>query len=80
MTPPVFKDRVTPPATGPTATVKQSVANNSATLKYLESSPIQVRGPSTGRLYVFSGAQPLQSVDWRDVEALLRTRFFQKAH
>ena len=48
-------------------------------LRYLENSPILVRGP-TGRQYEFSGARPSQSVDARDAEALLRTRFFRRAN
>jgi hypothetical protein len=46
-------------------------------LRYLENSPILVRGP-TGRQYMFSGANPNQSVDPRDAKALLRTRFFRQ--
>jgi hypothetical protein len=50
---------------------------HSVTLRYLEISPILVRG-QTGRPYTFSGANPNQSVDPRDAEALLRTRFFRQ--
>jgi hypothetical protein len=49
------------------------------TLRYVEQSPVLVRGPATGRNYEFSGADPVQNVDARDGEALLRTRFFRKA-
>jgi hypothetical protein len=37
-----------------------------------------VRGPATARPYEFSGASPIQPVDPRDVEALVRTRFFRR--
>jgi hypothetical protein len=47
-------------------------------LRHLESSPILVRGPVTGRQCGFSAAQPVQPVDPRDAEALLRTRFFRR--
>lgn len=47
-------------------------------LHYLESSPILAIGMITGRQYEFSGAHPDQSVDARDAEALLRTRFFRR--
>ncbi len=47
-------------------------------LRYLQSRPILVRGPSTGRHYTFSGAQPLQAVHPRDVDALVRTGLFAK--
>ncbi len=50
------------------------------TLQYLENSPILVRGPVTGRLYEFSNAQPVQSVDLRDAETLLRTGFFRRTY
>lgn len=51
---------------------------DSVTLRYLESSPILVLGPATGRQYEFSGAHPFQSVDARDAEPLLRTLFFRR--
>jgi hypothetical protein len=47
-------------------------------LRYLERSSIRVRGPATGREYSFSAADPVQAVDTRDADALLRTRFFRK--
>ena len=53
-------------------------ADEGMALRYLQSPPILVRGPSTGRHYSFSGAQPLQPVHARDVDALLRTGLFAK--
>ena len=47
-------------------------------LKYLERSPIMVRGSTTGRHYQFSGSSPVQVVDGRDAAALLRTGFFRR--
>lgn len=47
-------------------------------LRYLESSPILVRGPATGRQYRFSKDQPVQPTDPRDAEVLVRTRFFRR--
>ena len=47
-------------------------------LHYLESSPIRVKGTVTNRFYEFSGTNPDQSVDARDAEALLHTRFFRR--
>lgn len=47
-------------------------------LRYLEKSPIRVRGPATGKEYDFSAANPVRAVDRRDAESLLRTRFFAK--
>lgn len=49
-------------------------------LRYLEQSPILVRGPATGRYYEFSEAQPDQHVDSRDAPQLLRTSFFRRAN
>ncbi len=48
-------------------------------LRYVEQAPVFVRGPVSGRRYEFSGARPIQSVDARDAEALLRIRFFKRA-
>jgi len=50
----------------------------SVSLRYLKQTRILVQGPITGRHYEFSGARPCQSVDARDVEALLRTRFLSR--
>jgi hypothetical protein len=50
----------------------------SVSLRYLERSPIRVRGPVTGQQYDFSGSHPVQTVDPRDAPALLRTRFFRQ--
>ena len=50
---------------------------SSMKLRYLENSPILVRGLS-GRQYEFSSVNPCQSVDARDAKALLRTRFFRQ--
>jgi hypothetical protein len=53
-------------------------ADDGVVLRYLQSRPILVRGPSTGRHYSFSESQPLQAVDARDVDALARTGLFAK--
>lgn len=70
-----------PPAVGRQAQGRPVIATSSSAviLHYLERSHILVRGPATGRQYEFSGSYPHQSVDVRDAEALLRTRFFRKA-
>lgn len=49
------------------------------TLAYLQTAPIQVRGPVTGQAYRFSGSYPEQAVDVRDVETLLQTRLFRRS-
>jgi len=61
------------------ASVAQTPAGwSSVGLRYLEKSPIRVRGPATGRQYEFSAVNSVQSVDARDAESLLNTRFFAK--
>ncbi len=47
------------------------------TLVYLQTAPIQVRGPVTGQAYRFSGSYPEQIVDARDAQPLLQTRLFR---
>jgi len=64
-------------------TQKASVAQppagwSSVGLRYLERSPIRVRGPATGRQYEFSAVNSVLLVDARDAESLLNTRFFAK--
>ena len=56
----------------------QEIPSASITLHYLQTAPILVRGPVTGRAYRFSGPYPEQFVDARDVETLLQTRLFRR--
>jgi hypothetical protein len=48
-------------------------------VRYLERSPIRVRGLVSGRSYEFSGTAPVQPVDARDATSFLNTRFFRRA-
>lgn len=48
------------------------------TVRYLENSPIRVRGPVTGQNYEFSGSHPTQPIDARDASSLLQSRFFRR--
>jgi hypothetical protein len=48
-------------------------------IRYLETSPIRVRGLVSGKSYDFSGSAPIQQVDARDAASLLNTRFFRRA-
>ena len=50
----------------------------SVNLRYMESSPIRVRGPMTGRQYDFSVAQPTEDVDLRDAAVLTRSALFRR--
>jgi hypothetical protein len=48
-------------------------------LRYVENSPIRVRGLVSGVSYEFSGTRAVQEVDVRDASSLLNTRFFRRA-
>jgi hypothetical protein len=67
--------RAVPPQTHATVSTSQS----SVSVRYLETSPIRVRGLVSGMSYEFSGAAPIQEVDARDASTLLNTRFFRRA-
>ena len=68
-TPPVFAGDI--PAR--TATRAQQ---GDIPLRYREHARILVRGPVTGRSYVFSATQPTQPVNPHDAVHLLRSRYF----
>ena len=57
---------------------QQPTGWSSVGVRYLEKSPIRVRGSATGTQYEFSAVNSVRPVDARDAEALLRTRFFAK--
>lgn len=70
-----------PPVSGnpaKTAAISGPGASLSVTLHYLQTSPIRVRGPVTGRPYDFSSAQPTQAVESRDAATLMRTGLFRR--
>jgi hypothetical protein len=64
-----------PPQTVPRASTQQ----HSIRMRYVETSPIRVRGLVSGTSYEFSGTAPIQEVDVRDAASLLNTRFFRHA-
>lgn len=51
---------------------------SAVSVRYMQSSPIRVRGPATGRQYQFSAGAPVQAIDPKDAPALLRTSFFRQ--
>ena len=63
----------------PQPAVPASMPRSSISVRYLENSPIRVRGLVSGMNYEFSGARPIQQVDARDAPSLLSTRFFRRA-
>ena len=56
-----------------------SSSRSSISVRYLEKSPIRVRGLVSGIGYEFSASRPVQQVDARDASSLLNTRFFRRA-
>ncbi|MEO7009750.1 MAG: hypothetical protein ABI156_11435 [Caldimonas sp.] len=48
-------------------------------LRYIERNGVIVRGPASGTQYRFSVANPVQGVDVRDADALLRSGLFMRA-
>jgi hypothetical protein len=63
----------------PQAPTPTSVAQSSISIRYLENSPVRVRGQVSGMYYEFSGSRPVQPVEARDASSLLNTRFFRRA-
>jgi hypothetical protein len=76
---PAATENRTPAAAPPPAAPARSYVGAGVKLRYRERSPVQVRGPGTGTRYEFSGQRPVQVVDRRDVERLLKTGFFDRA-
>jgi hypothetical protein len=64
---------VQPQAASTTPTPDASIS-----LRYLDNSPIRVRGLVSGASYEFSSSRPVQPVDPRDASSLLNTRFFRR--
>jgi hypothetical protein len=54
-------------------------AGGMVALRAVANGGINVRGPISGRQYSFSAATPVQHVEARDAEALLRTSWFRRA-
>ena len=48
-------------------------------LHYTGLAAIRVKGPGTGKTYVFAGAAPDVAVDRRDVEGLMRVGLFRRS-
>jgi hypothetical protein len=62
----------------PQAATPISTPHSSISVRYLENSPIRVRGLVSGMCYEFSGSRAVQQVDARDASSLLNTRFFRR--
>jgi hypothetical protein len=48
-------------------------------LRFTRETGVRVRGPVSGLAYAFSGDAPVQPVDARDADNLLRTGYFRRA-
>jgi hypothetical protein len=60
------------------AATTTATPHSSVSVRYLENSPIRVRGLVSGMCYEFSGSRAVQQVDARDASSLLNTRFFRR--
>ncbi len=69
-----------PPPPAPAPARPRVVERGTARLRYTASRAVRVRGPETGRLYDFSGQDPVGDVDARDAEGLVRTGFFKRTY
>ncbi|MBS1787506.1 MAG: hypothetical protein JST85_07290 [Acidobacteria bacterium] len=49
-------------------------SQNTVLIRYLQGSPLYIRGAVTGRQYLFSAAQPVLAVDARDGDGFLKSR------
>lgn len=49
-------------------------------LRFTREAGVRVRGPVSGQGYTFSGGAPVQPVDARDADGLLRTGYFRRAY
>ena len=66
-------------ANPPAAQQLAAESASSIKVRYLESSPVRVRGLVTGSSYLFSATEPAKEIDARDAASLLNTRFFRRA-
>ena len=58
--------------------IQPAATKAGARLQYTGVAPIQVKGPYTGRTYVFSRTAPVASVERRDLTGLLRIGLFRR--
>jgi hypothetical protein len=63
----------TPPADG-------EAVPGTVRLRFTREAGVRVRGPVSGASYTFSGGAPVQPVDARDADGLLRTGYFRRAY
>ena len=81
-----FRAALSTPTSPPNAAAERRGIGSSArpvgramSLRYVERNGVIVRGPASGAEYRFSVESPVQSVDVRDADALLRSGLFMRA-
>lgn len=68
------------PAFAETPPQAAGAAPGTVRLRFTRLAGVRVRGPVSGRGYEFSAAAPVQAVDARDADGLLRTGYFRRAY
>ena len=66
------------PAPSQTAGANWPYPTGSVRVRYVDAIAIVVQGSVTGHRYYFSAAEPVQLVDRRDAELMLRSRHFRR--
>jgi hypothetical protein len=56
------------------------VPSGGVRVRFTGGARVRVRGPATGADYVFSGDDPIHSVEAADVDGLLGTGYFRRAY
>lgn len=69
-----------PPAAASAAEERAPAAPTTVRVRYTQQPGVRVNGPATGRVYEFSAAAAVQSVDSRDAEGLVGTGFFRRVY
>ena len=84
--PSAFRAGLSTPTSPPNAAAERRGNGSSARpvgrampLRYVERNAVVVRGPASGIDYRFTAENPVQSVDVRDADALLRSGLFIRA-
>ena len=71
--------RVAPTVSVPSRAAAPTRAGSPSRLRYTGVAEIAVRGPHSGRAYVFSSRAPERLVEGRDVDGLMRMGLFRRS-
>jgi hypothetical protein len=71
-----------PPSLPPPAAAREAApaAPTTVRVRYTHGRSVRVSGPASGRVYEFSVAAAVQSVDARDADGLVGTGFFRRVY